>query len=60
MNRQLEMELSAALQGLGNTAVPMTDAQVREMIDEIRALTAKLAARISGSDFALVGPPVPR
>ena len=44
MNRQLEIELTAALQQLRNAAVPLTDAQVHRMIGEIKQLAAKVVA----------------
>ncbi len=44
MNKQLETELTAALEQLRNAAVPLTDAQVRQMIDGLKELAAKIVA----------------
>ncbi len=42
MDKKLDQELRQVLEDLRNTAVPMTDAQVRLMIDELRALIARI------------------
>ncbi len=38
MNKALKLELDQALQDVGNTAVPMTDDQVRDLIHRLRGL----------------------
>jgi hypothetical protein len=42
MNKQLKLELDKALQGVGNAAVPMTDAQVRDLIGRLEELRRTL------------------
>ena len=49
MDKALKRELDQALQDLGNTAVPMTDAQVRDLIGRLQELRRRIVEQITQS-----------
>lgn len=42
MDKQLKREVDDALRGLGNAAVPLTDAQVRDLIARLEELRRRI------------------
>ena len=49
MDKALKRELDQALQDLGNTAVPMTDAQVRDLIARLQELRRRIVEQLTQS-----------
>ena len=49
MDKALKRELDQALQALGNTAVPMTDVQVRDLIARLQELRQRIVDQLTQS-----------